>query len=171
MNKIINNNKGITLMALIITIIVLSILTAIGIGSATGMKGSITQSKEVISTTELSKIQQAILENYVKYKQLNQERFLKGDKITFDEANKEFKKLGVDESQKLKVASYDGVDGTDPSLFYYKLDKMHLKELGLQNINDDDMYIVNYSSGEVFNITQKKSINGTILYIYGKEIN
>lgn len=169
MDKIVKNNKGITLMALIITIIVLSILTAIGIGSATGMKGSVTESKEAIATTELYKIQQAVLENYVKYKQLNQQRFLKGDKITFDEANKEFKKLGFNESENLKVASYDGVDGTDPSLFYYKLEKMHLKEMGLQNINEDYIYIVNYSSGEVFNITQKKSVSGTILYVYGKE--
>ena len=169
MDKIVKNNKGITLMALIITIIVLSILTALGIGSATGMKGSVTESKEAIATTELYKIQQAVLENYVKYKQLNQQRFLKGDKITFDEANKEFKKLGFNESENLKVASYDGVDGTDPSLFYYKLEKMHLKEMGLQNINEDYIYIVNYSSGEVFNITQKKSVSGTILYVYGKE--
>lgn len=169
MDKIVKNNKGITLMALIITIIVLSILTAIGIGSATGMKGSVTESKEAIATTELYKIQQAVLENYVKYKQLNQQRFLKGDKITFDEANKEFKKLGFNESENLKVASYDGVDVTDPSLFYYKLEKMHLKEMGLQNINEDYIYIVNYSSGEVFNITQKKSVSGTILYVYGKE--
>ena len=58
-------------MALIITIIVLMIITGIGIGASTGMKGNISESKETVATAELSKIQQAVLENYVKYKQMN----------------------------------------------------------------------------------------------------
>ena len=154
MDKKIKDNKGITLMALIITIIVLMIITGIGIGASTGMKGNISESKETVATAELSKIQQAVLENYVKYKQMNQERFLKGEAISYDYA--------------LKEASYDTTTAGDPSLFYYKLDKMHLKEMGLQNINNDDQYIVNYSSGEVFNITQKKTSSGNVLYVYAK---
>lgn len=168
MDKILKNNKGITLMALIITIIVLSIITVIGIGASTGMRGNINESKEAMTTTELSKIQQAVLENYVKYKQMNQERFLKGEKISYDDALEEFNQLGLDSNQKLKVASYNITTDTDPSLFYYELNKMHLKEMGLQNINNDDKYIVNYSSGEVFNITKKKTSSGTVLYVYAK---
>lgn len=168
MDKIIENNKGITLMALIITIIVLMIITGIGIGASTGMKGNISESKETVATAELSKIQQAVLENYIKYKQLNQERFLYGVKITFAEAKTEFENLGLNGNETLKVSSYDGISEADPSLFYYKLDKMHLKEMGLQNINNNNEYIVNYSSGEVFNITQKKTASGNVLYVYAK---
>ena len=168
MDKIIENNKGITLMALIITIIVLMIITGIGIGASTGMRGNINESKEAMATAELSKIQQAVLENYVKYKQMNQESFLKGEVISYDDALEEFNQLGLDSNQKLKAASYDTTTAGDPSLFYYKLDKMHLKEMGLQNIDNDDQYIVNYSSGEVFNITQKKTSSGNVLYVYAK---
>ena len=171
MDKIIENNKGITLMALIITIIVLMIITGIGIGASTGMRGNINESKEVMATAELSKIQQAVLENYIKYKQLNQERFLYGVKITFAEAKTEFENLGLNGNETLKVSSYDGISEADPSLFYYKLDKMHLKEMGLQNINNNDQYIVNYSSGEVFNITQKKTASGNVLYVESKKVN
>ena len=171
MDKIIKNNKGITLMALIITIIVLTILTGIGIGVSTGMRGNINESKEAMATAELSKIQQAVLENYIKYKQLNQERFLYGVKITFAEAKTEFENLGLNGNETLKVSSYDGISEADPSLFYYKLDKMHLKEMGLQNINNNNEYIVNYSSGEVFNITQKKTASGNVLYVESKKVN
>lgn len=168
MDKIIKNNKGITLMALIITIIVLIILAGIGIGSSTGMKGNINKSKETMVTAELSKIQQAVLENYIKYKQLNQEKFLKGEKISYDDAVEEFNMLGLGSNQKLKVASYNISTDTDPSLYYYKMTKDNLNEMGLQNINNDDEYIVNYSSGEVFNITQRKTASGNVLYIYAK---
>ena len=48
MDKKIKDNKGITLMALIITIIVLMIITGIGIGASTGMKGNISESKETV---------------------------------------------------------------------------------------------------------------------------
>lgn len=168
MEKIVKNNSGITLMALIITIIVLIILAGIGIGSATGMKGNINQSKEAVAITDLSKIQQVVLENYIKYKQLNQEKFLKGEKITYAEAKAEFDGLGFNGDESLKVSSYNE---TDPSTFYYKLDTMHLKEMGLQNIGSENEYIVNYSTGEVFNIKQKKTSSGHILYVYSKEIN
>lgn len=168
MEKIVKNNSGITLMALIITIIVLIILAGIGIGSATGMKGNINQSKEAVAITDLSKIQQVVLENYIKYKQLNQEKFLKGEKITYAEAKAEFDGLGFSGDESLKVSSYNE---TDPSTFYYKLDTMHLKEMGLQNIGSENEYIVNYSTGEVFNIKQKKTSSGHILYVYSKEIN
>lgn len=168
MKKLLNNNKGITLMALVITIIVLMILAGISIGSATGMHGSVNQSKEAMIIAELSKIQQVVLENYIKYKQINQPRFLKGEKLTFAKAKAEFDKLGFSGDESLKVASYDGINETDPAIFYYKLNKMHLKEMGLQNINNENEYIVNYSSGEVFNITQKKTSSGDILYVYSK---
>ena len=168
MEKIVKNNSGITLMALVITIIVLIILAAIGIGSATGMKGSINESKETVAITDLSKIQQVVLENYIKFKQMNQEKFLKGEPITFAEAKTELDKLGYSGEESLKVTSY--VE-TDPTTFYYKLNTRHLKEMGLQNIGSENEYIVNYSTGEVFNIKQKKTSSGHILYVYSKDIN
>lgn len=38
---------------------------------------------------------------------------------------------------------------------YYKLSKEDLKEIGIEN--EDDEYIVNYKTGECFNLTKKRS--------------
>ena len=51
---------------------------------------------------------------------------------------------------------------------YYKLNGENLKALGLENIHNNDVYVVNYSTGEVFNYTQKKTAAGDILYVKAK---
>ena len=43
------------------------------------------------------------------------------------------------------------------------LDKASLLEIGIRDT--DDEYIVNYVSGEVINITKKKTTKGNVLYI------
>ncbi|MBR0428327.1 MAG: hypothetical protein IJK18_09065 [Clostridia bacterium] len=166
MKNIIKEKKGITLIALVITIIILLILAGVGIGELTGNKNSITESKDKTASSELTKIQQAVIETYLKYNQLGNKMVLKGDSMTYAEALSEFNQLGSSES--LKVESYDGISETDPGLFYYKVGPGDLKEMGLENIHKKDEYVVNYSTGEVFNITQKKISNGDALYIYAK---
>ena len=69
MKNIVKSQKGITLMALVITIIVLLIIAGIGIGEIIGNSGDINQTEDVLALSELKKIQQAVLENYIKYKQ------------------------------------------------------------------------------------------------------
>lgn len=159
-NKV-KENKGITLIALVITIIVLLILAGISIGEVSKKKGSINESKNQIALSELTKIQQAVMETYIKYKQLGNANVLKGTPITsYDEVEGAFNQL---ESK----YTYDGTEETDISKYYYKLQKANLIEMGLSNINNDDEYIVNYSTGEVLNITQKQAIDGSALYVYG----
>ena len=53
-------NKGITLIALVITIVILLILAGIGIGSTIGEKGTINQAKESNEQAEKESIKQKI---------------------------------------------------------------------------------------------------------------
>ena len=147
MSKYLNNQKGITLIALVITIIVLIILAGVGIGSIKGVRTNIQQSKDAINTSDLTQIQQAVIENYIKYKQTGNERILRGKKIEYSVAQTILE--NVDNTKSLKVSDYDGTTEPDSSIFYYELQKWHLEEMGLHNLKDD-VYIVNYSTGEVF---------------------
>lgn len=168
MNKFLKNKNGITLIALVITIILLLILSAIGIGTISQIAQNTKQSKATVLQSELSKVQQAVMETYTKYRQLGNERALEGTQMSYADAQTEFDKLGSTDS--LKVMSYDGESDVDKALYYYKLDKGDLEDLGLSNINSNDEFIVNYSSGEVFNITQKKTDTGDILYTYARNV-
>ena len=151
MKNIVKSQKGITLMALVITIIVLLIIAGIGIGEIIGNSGDINQTEDVLALSELKKIQQAVLESYLKYKQVGNDSIFLGTPI--------------DSGETLKANTQDNSSENA----YYKVTAGNLKSLGLDNINNKDEYIVNYSTGEVFNITQKKTAKNEPLYIYAKD--
>ena len=64
--------------------------------------------------------------------------------------------------------SYDESENVAPEIYYYQISQLDLVNMGLENIKNDDAYIINYSTGEVFNITQRKTATGEFLYIYAK---
>lgn len=163
MKNIVKSQKGITLMALVITIIVLLIIAGIGIGEIIGNSGDINQTEDALSLSELNKIQQAVIETYLKYKQLNNESILIGTPEEYNIAEGYLSEIKPDES--LKVDNLNDVEYK-----YYRLTKENLEQLGLENIHNDDNYIVNYSTGEVFNITQKKTKKNEALYVYAKKL-
>ena len=149
------NETGVTLVALVITIIVLIILAGIGIGATTGINGNIQEAKTNLAISELSQVQQAVLETYIKYRQTNNSNSLIGIEITYSEAETEFAKLSS--------GTLVGTESTDVDKVYYKLTPTELEELGIQN--GKDTYIVNYYTGEVFNITTQKTEDGQVLYV------
>ena len=166
MKNTLKSQKGITLVALVVTVIVLLILAGIGIGELSNNNEDITQTKDTISLTELNKVQQVVIENYLKYIQIKNEHILTGvgqkiDEEKYNEINNKLKQISNNEFQ-LKEYS----DNTDES--YYMLNGDDLRSLGLQNIHNNDLYVVNYSTGEVFNYTQQKNAAGDVLYIKGK---
>lgn len=167
MNKALKSQNGITLIALVITVIVLLILASIGIGELSGNKNSIKNTHNTIALTELNKIQQVVIETYIKYMQLGNKNVLAGTPITYAEAETEFRELGLDSTQNLK-SSYSSIESVNPELCYYRLNKQDLIQIGLENINNNDNYIVNYYTGEVFNITQKRTANNEALYVYAR---
>lgn len=138
------DNKGVTLIALVITIIVLLIIASISIGA--GMNG-IEKAEENKLFSELKMVQHAILERYTKIKLTNEE--LPGEKLQ----EQDIKQL----QEKLNGELLKGNE-------YYKISENNLEELGITQAKDE--YIVNYKTGEVYNNTQHQTNSGKLLYIY-----
>lgn len=146
----IKNNNGITLIALIITIIILLIISAVVIkGSMQGINE--TQSNK--SESELKMVQHSIVERYTKYKLTKDEELLVGDSIENSSALPT-----LSDGNTWKITSFD-----DNSKKYYNLKIGDLDKLGLNNDNldttngnaNDNLYIVNYYSGEVYSYKNK----------------
>ena len=147
MNK--RKSKGITLIALVITIIILLIISGISItGTITNKK--VTEASAEIS--ELTMIQHAILERYTK-SQLTKEN-LQGTTIEKAEVQ-----TIIDE-----INSIVGENITLKGIEYKELNKNDLENLGISE--NEDIYIVNYKTGEVINKTKKVTETGIALYIY-----
>jgi type II secretory pathway pseudopilin PulG len=155
------NERGITLIALVITIIVLIILAGIGIGASTGMKGNIQNTTTNLAKEELAEVQQAVLEIDIKYNQTKNINSIIGNVITYSEAQTYLSKIGMS----LKAEEYsDTSDTSDKEKYYYILKPSDLENIGLKN--SEDTYMVNYSTGEVFNVTKQKTADGELLYTF-----
>lgn len=140
----VKENKGITLIALIITIIVLIIIGAIGVKAG---RDSIRAGKDNRLWTELDMVQHAIMESYTKYKLTNDQNVLVGTRVPYSKA-----KTVADE---MKVTLPE-------QLTYYELKREDLKKLGLEESEYE--YIVNYDNGIVINSKEKLTNNGEALY-------
>lgn len=140
-----SENKGITLIALTITIVILLIIAGITItGSITGVD----ESKTNKLLTELDMVQHAVLERYTKYSLTKDEDLLVGTQTS------SLPSIG-DNNWQIQSPS-------KPYEYYYTLVPEDLNMLGITNT--EDTYIVNYSTGEVYNNTTKTTVSGDILY-------
>ncbi len=150
------NQKGVTIVSLVITVIVLMIVAGIGVKVGTDQ---ITKTKDNTVVSELSMVQHAILEQYTKYKTTKNANYLVGNMVSGEELNSITSTLGV--TLVTIPSSY-----SEKERAYYKLDKASLLEIGIKNT--DDEYVVNYISGEVMNITKKATSEGNALYVRAK---
>lgn len=150
------NQKGVTIVSLVITVIVLMIVAGIGVKVGTDQ---ITKTKDNTVVSELSMVQHAILEQYTKYKTTKNANYLVGNMVSREELNSITSTLGV--TLVTVPSSY-----LEKERAYYKLDKASLLEIGIKNT--DDEYVVNYISGEVMNITKKATSEGNALYVRAK---
>ena len=135
MNKL-KNSKGITLSGLAITIIVLTILATVG--TTVGIT-NVREAKDAKLDTELEMVQHAILEQYVKFETTKDVVYLVGNKLEKSEVDQIAQELDI-----TLVEIPDTYENKD----YYKLDKASLKEIGIQNT--DDEYIVRRSNKYYF---------------------
>lgn len=147
-------DSGITLIALVITIIILTIISSISI---VGTMNLTEQAKENVLISELNMIQHAILERNIKGQLTNEE--LPGTNINKAEVEKIIGKINNLAQTNITLKGRDGD--------YKKLNNSDLENLGIQNGND--LYIVNYKTGEVINTTQKVTQKGKALYVYATE--
>ena len=144
----IRKNNGITLVALVITIVLLLIIASISItGTMRGQK----QTQKSVALTELNMVQHAILERYTK---LTKET-LPGQSVTSTQLQQE-----IDEIEEKSGATIALKGNTED---YKLLDFEALQDLGMENYKSE--YIVNYSTGEVIDITRQVTEDGTVLYI------
>ena len=150
----IKNNKGITLLVLVITVIILGILATITIGELGDIMHRI--DKETIST-DLLLVQ-------AKAKVLNEkanfnsdESLLKGQKL--DEIT------GNSQIEDLKTKGVLDVSDENYSK-YYVWDKQTVEELeiGIEKMEDSDFYIVNYATDEVIYPKGYKHSDGNTYY-------
>lgn len=151
-----NSEKGITIVALTITVIVLIILASISIEWGID---SIKQSEDSKLETELNMMQHAILETYTKNMVQSQviSQELPGERIDDYEKVQEL----VEDSITLEISDYNNIDEYS---YYYKFNtEEDFSKIGVKN--SKDTYIVNYKTGEVVNITTPKKSDGTLLYI------
>lgn len=147
-------SRGITLITLVITIILLIIISGISI---TGAIRSQKQTQESTQISELNIVQHAILERYTKSK-LTKET-LPGTLIEKERLQE------IIEDIKVKTGEQILLKGEE--IDYKLLNKSDLESLGITQ--KDDIYIVNYKTGEVINETQRVTTSGKILYVYSKE--
>lgn len=148
--NVLKKQNGITMVALTTTVIVLLILSVITVNLGAIQIKKVNDSK---LKAELEMVQHAILEQYTKYKTTKDSSYLVGNKITDDEAARLASDMGV---------TLVNIPSTYSNKDYYMLDKASLTAIGIRDSVDE--YIVNYVSGEVINITQKKLSNDNPLY-------
>ncbi len=165
------NNKGITLVILIITTIILIIIASVATFSGIS---AIQESRENTQLSELRMVQQAVLENYTKYKMTQNEGYLVGTPITeyskiTEIINEVNAKATKSVNLKIEPKHYNGItEGTyDKSYYYYELQQADLEKIGVNQ--EKDTYIVNYVTGEVINKDLLATGNGTPLYTYAVE--
>ena len=144
----VGTTKGITLIALVVTISVILILSAITIKLGTQ---NLAESGDDRLNTELGIVQHAILERYTKASLTGES--LPGTQATNEQINKMVSVIGNNKKD------------TNTSN-YYVIDSTNASNLGITNIEYE--YIVNYITGEVFNLTKETTSTGEPLYIYAK---
>lgn len=140
------NNKGISMIILIVTIIVLLILSGITIGIGSNI---FNESQNDTSMSELKMVKQAVLEKYTKYLIVKDDSILIGEDISKSDVESIISGLGI------TLKAENGYKRLTPELS---------AQLGIDNAKDT--YIVNYKTGEVINATKLKTKDNQILYTY-----
>lgn len=153
------NNRGITLIALAITIIVIIIIASVGTYS--GVE-ALRDSKENAQLSEVGMVQQAVLQNYTKYKTTGNDMYLRGTTVSYEEISSLLSEMGTTP----KTITYTLPSPADvlPN-YYYRLSETNLKDMGISQV-EGDTFIVNYSTGEVINEKLKTTRSGKALYVY-----
>lgn len=149
-------NKGITMVALVITIIILLILAGI---SVTGVIRGIDETNESRAISQLEMVQHALLERKTKA-DITKEELEELPGTTVDPTELRNLITEIKNVTEIKIE----LRGNEKD--YKELSTADLNELGIEK--ETDTFIVNYKTGEVINKTQKVTKAGRALYTYAK---
>ena len=154
--RVTNENKGITLVALIITMVVLLVIagTAIYIGT-----GDIDKAKDQILLSELNQVQHFVGEKYLNFLKFKIASDLPGTTVSSAELQALETELGITLVDIPETY-------TEAERRYYRLTPQALESLGIQKC--ENTYVVNYLTGETINETKLRTGSGEILYSYSK---
>ena len=160
----INNKKekGVTLISLVVTIVIIIILA--GITLKIGSKDT-KFSEDNAALTEIAMVQNAILQRKTKV-ELTGENY---PGVIISQSVIDINSV-IEEINRKKSKDENNIQLQDENLDnYYFLSTSNggLEELGITNSDSD--YIVNYKTGEVINKTQKVTNKGKALYVYSVE--
>ena len=154
----IKNQKGITLIALVITIIVLLILAGITINMS--VRGT-QESEEDVLLSELGMIQNAILQRKTKA-DLTRESY-PGETITKAGINLDNVIANINANKATEEDMVTRKDTNDGHYYVLTNSNNGFRNLGIKSAKDE--YIVNYETGEVINYTTNVTESGKPLYI------
>ena len=168
--------SGITLSALVITIIVIFILASISINYGVD---TLNESKAKNLAAAVEMVEQAVAEQYIKALELNLTGIKKSEasqpSIFIGTIVKPAELPTISDSIEFQLkASLEAKNENDITYdeACYRLTPEDLLKLKIEGNEDNNYtYIVNYSTGEVFNETQKQTSKGDILYYAGKTGN
>lgn len=123
------NEKGITMVTLVITVIVLIIITAIGVGTGS----------EIIKRADLQNINTNMMLIQAKVKTISEQAKFnkdtsnyKGTKVSEISGNEQIDKLPITDKENC-----------------YLLSQTDLDSMGLEKITIDEGYVVNYNTNEI----------------------
>ena len=150
MKRNLKNENGITLIVLIITLIVMIIIASIAFRQGIS---SVNTTQDNVIETNLRMVQQALLEEYTKSKVQDDGGNFKGRKAVEVE---EFKS-DIDDSKSPLQGDKDS---------YYIVTSDDLEDLGIEAA-DGQTYVVDYSTGEIWDLTNKKYEDGSDAYLGG----
>lgn len=183
--------KGITFMVLVITIIVMLILAGVSINI--GLSG-VSNSSDKQDISILYMVQQAVLGQYSKAMSLGNTEKKASDgetdqyfgekiydiseinveKITLEGIDSPFSDITLEYNTNISKAEVENEE------FYYRLKSADLKNLKITKPGTDgntditkettDTFIVNYKTGEVYNETKQITTNKNLLFIKGQNI-
>ena len=163
------NQKGITLIALVVTIIVILIIASVSIYTGTS---AIQDSKDQANISEIKMLKQVILETYTKYMTTKDVNIIKGEPIYYADVQEVVNDINNDSDEivTLKMFNYDSIYfSSEIPIYYFILNQDDLKQMGVTTSNNN-IYIVNYYTGEVINKTVKVTDNGIPLYTYAVDV-
>ena len=188
MQMITKNNKGVTLVALVITIVVLLIIISITINFGLSELHDVADKK---IESELGIVQEAVMQRYALVKSSNQlgitAKAISSNTSLEADSERPQKLLGTRIARSEDVLSYGftgvtlkveySANASDKNYedYYYLLDEKDMNDLGIEKgdtVKTTDgeaekelSYIVNYSTGEIFDIGNKKYYNSDD-YVY-----
>lgn len=156
--KLAKENKGITLVVLVITIVTMLIIASVTMYSGISQ---IDTAEDYKLLSELEIVKNGVYERYANYKKTKNIELLVGTKLTNTEIQTLASNIGI--TLITIPSSYN-----EDEKAYYRLTPYELDDIGIKS--SEDNYVVNYVTGEVINETKKTTHSGEILYTYARKV-